>query len=145
MNFILFLMRVILGGVFVYSGWGKLMSPVENFKAVIESYQFFPALLVKPISYTIPWLELVFGTFVLVGYLTRQSIVVFTLFLLSFIVLLSRSLLMHLPISECGCFGSGIVLAPWQALILDSGLLLVTFILLKRKSSLFSLDRRLRQ
>ncbi|MBI1977130.1 MAG: DoxX family protein [Candidatus Omnitrophica bacterium] len=143
MNFILFLMRIVLGGVFVYSGWGKLMSPVENFKAVVESYQFFSALLVKPISYVVPWLELVFGAFVLVGYLTRQSTVLLALFLLSFIVLLSRSLLMHLPISECGCFGSGIVLAPWQALVLDSGLFLIAFILLKRKSNLFSLDRRL--
>ena len=145
MPFILFILRLFLGGVFVYAGWGKLMAPVENFVAVIEGYQFLKPPCTWIIGNVVPWLELIFGMFLVVGFLTRASAVLFTFFLLVFISLLLRSILLHLPISECGCFGSGIVLAPWQALILDAGLLIISLIVIWSRPRFLSLDEKLRK
>ena len=145
MTLILFLARAFVGGVFIYSGWEKLMAPIENFKAIIEGYQFLPSTLVTPVAFFVPCFELIFGTFLVLGFLNRTSAVVLGLFLITFITLLSRSLWLRLPISECGCFGSGITLPPWQALILDSGLLILALILIKKRPSIFSLDKRLHQ
>ncbi len=143
MRFILFLMRIFVGGVFIYAAWGKLMAPVENFAAVIEGYQFLKTPFNSFVAHFFPWLELIFGTFLTIGFLTRISAAVLSVFLGVFVSLLLRSLWLHLPISECGCFGSGITLAPWQALILDSSLLMVSFIVIWSKPLFSSLDEKL--
>ncbi len=144
MPFILFLFRIFIGGVFIYAAWGKLMAPVENFAAVIEGYQFLKPPFTSFIAHFFPWLELIFGTFLTVGFLTRTSAAMLSIFLAVFISLLVRSLWFHLPISECGCFGSGIMLAPWQALILDTGLLLLSVIVIWSRPRFLSLDQKLR-
>lgn len=143
MPFILFLMRIFVGGVFVYSGWEKLSAPIENFMAIIEGYQFLKPPFISIAAHAVPWLELIFGAFLALGFLTRTSTVALACFLMFFIGLLLRSLLQHLPVSECGCFGSGIVLSPKQALILDSGLLMISLVLIGLRSRFLSLDEKL--
>ena len=145
MRFVLLAMRIFVGAVFIYAGWSKLVSPIENFIAVIEGYQFLSQSLISIVVFFLPWLELIFGTFLLSGLLTRVSAGLLGIFLVVYVVLLLRSLLLHLSVSECGCFGSGIVLAPWQALLLDSGLLIMSLILAWRPSRFLSFDRLLTQ
>ena len=125
MSILLVLIRFFLGGVFVYSGFSKLIDPIENFSVVITSYQFVPSAWVWPIAFFLPWLELIFGTFLCLGFLVRFSATVLAVLSGTFSALLVRSILLKLPITECGCFGAGIVLAPKQALILDAGLFLM--------------------
>ena len=145
-SFILIFIRVFVGGVFIYSGWNKLMAPLENFMAVLQGYQFLPLSLILPVAFLVPWLEFIFGVFLALGFLTRSSSAVLGAFLMVFVLLLARSLWLGLPIHECGCFGGGISLSPKQAIALDSGLLLAALILMgKGKSLLLSLDRRLNQ
>ena len=143
MPFLLFLIRIFVGGVFVFAGWEKLMTPIQNFQAVIEAYQFLKPPFILIAANFVPWIELVFGAFLLLGFLTRTSAVTLGVLSLAFISLLSRSLLLHLPISECGCFGSKITLAPWQAIVLDIGLLILSLVLIRRRSRFFSLDEKL--
>lgn len=138
------LMRFIVGGVFIYSGFSKLIVPVENFVAVIESYQFVKPQFVQPIAWLLPWFELILGTFLLTGFLTRISAILLSLFSLLFVGLLSRSLILKLPITECGCFGAGITLTPQQALLLDLGLLFMAICIIIGPPRRFSLDARLR-
>ncbi len=138
-------MRLILGAVFVYSGFSKLIAPLENFTAVIEGYQFLNPQFVRPVAFFLPWLELILGTFLFTGFLTRLSAVLLGLFSAVFVTLLTRSIVLKLSITECGCFGAGISLAPKQALLLDSGLLLMALCLSIFSSSLFSLDQRLQK
>ena len=145
MIFILLLMRLILGGIFIYSGFSKLTAPLENFITAIEGYQFLRPELVRPIAFFLPWLELIFGAFLLTGFLTRSSAVVLALFSAVFISLLTRSLILKLPITECGCFGARISFTPHQALFLDSGLFLMAVCLIIVPSTIFSLDKRLQK
>ncbi len=145
MIFILLLMRLILGGIFIYSGFSKLTAPLENFITAIEGYQFLRPELVRPIAFFLPWLELIFGAFLLTGFLTRSSAVVLALFSAVFISLLTRSLILKLPITECGCFGARISFTPHQALFLDSGLFLMAVCLIIIPSTIFSLDKRLQK
>ena len=143
MSAIVLLIRFFVGAVFIYSGWEKLMVPVQDFMAAIDGYQFIPQNFVQPVAFVFPWLELIFGTFLFLGFLTRLSAGAISLFLISFMGLLAQILCLHLPIPEWGCFGSGISLFPKQAMILDTGLFLLTCILLKYSSRHFSLDQKL--
>ena len=145
MSFLLLIMRLFLGGVFVYSGWQKLTAPVENFMTVIEGYQFLKPPFISIAANLVPWFELVFGSFLMLGFLTRTSATFLGVLLTIFVGLLIRSLWLHLPVLECGCFGSGITLAPWQALILDFGLLVVSFVMVVFRPRVLSLDQKLHQ
>ncbi len=145
MEFLLLFMRLILGGVFAYSGYSKLIAPVQNFVAAIEAYQFLNPPFIYPIASILPWLELTFGVFLFLGFLTRLSASLLNVFSITFVTLLTRSIILKLPISECGCFGSGISLAPHQALLLDIGLFFLAVCLSIFSSRLLSLDKRLSQ
>jgi len=136
-------MRLIVGGIFLYSGWEKLMSPVENFIAVIDQYQLFPPTSIPMIAHTMPWLELFFGASLVIGYLTRLSAALLGIFLVAFICLLARSILLGLSIAECGCFGAGLTLEPYQALILDGVLLVFGILIWIKKGTFLSMDKRL--
>ena len=142
MPLVLILVRILVGGVFIYSGWHKLMASIENFMAVLQGYQFLPSSLIPIFAFLVPWLEFIVGVFLALGFMTRASSTVLSAFLAVFISLLARSLWLHLPIHECGCFGGAISLSPKQAMALDSSLLLGAFILMGRGKSIpFSLDR----
>ena len=142
---LLVIIRVALGAVFIYSGWEKLMAPFENFEAVIEGYQFLKPPFIFLVAVSFPWLELIFGAFLALGFLIRTSALALSFLLITFLVLLCRSFWLHLPVSECGCFGSGLSLAPWQAIILDIGLLSMAVLTIWLKPYLLSLDQKLRQ
>jgi uncharacterized membrane protein YphA (DoxX/SURF4 family) len=139
----IFSMRLTIGGVFAFSGWGKLMTPPENFMAVIGQYQFFPSHVISIIATTVPWLELILGLFLAVGYLTRASATITAIFLASFMFLIARGLVLDLPIAECGCFGSEFSLTPIQALTLDVSLLVMALMVVMRPPTWLSLDRTL--
>lgn len=119
---ILFLGRIFVGLVFAYTGFTKVVEPVENFQAAMAAYEVIPSLFIPVLSWVVPWVELVFGFFLIVGYLPRVSAGVLALMSWSFILLIlsTRIVTGSLP-KDCGCFGEGslIHLTPIQVVILD--------------------------
>lgn len=140
MKGLLFISRLLIGGIFIFSGWQKLTVPVENFQASLEAYKFFPSFLISPISYTVPWMEFFFGIFLVIGFLVRAVSLAISAFLGVFIVVLAKAVILQLPITSCGCFGEGLVLTPVQSLTLDSGLLILAVLLLRFSSDFLSVD-----
>jgi putative oxidoreductase len=57
-----------LGGVFVYAGIQKHLAPYE-FAEAIMAYQLLPFALVGLVAATLPWLEMVSGFSLALGYL----------------------------------------------------------------------------
>lgn len=137
-----FLARIFLGLVFAYAGFLKAAEPIENFQAVVLDYEVFPYVLSKPIAYIVPWLEVVFGVFVIVGFKTRFSSLFLGLFAASFVVLIAVSYLKLGGFPEsCGCFGEGgIKLKPYQVIVLDLVNAFIGFSLWKRTRHFLALD-----
>ncbi|OQA42034.1 MAG: Methylamine utilization protein MauE [Candidatus Omnitrophica bacterium ADurb.Bin314] len=98
------------------------MDPVENFQAGIAAYDVIPYMMVPWIARIIPWVEFIFGVFMLTGYMTRLSAAVLAGLSWSFVLLICVTWLAtrSLP-SDCGCFGEGslVHLKPYQVLIMD--------------------------
>ena len=134
------LVRILVGLVFLYSGWEKVARPVEQFIAVIHQYRLFPAEWESVLAQVVSWSEFVFGSFLLLGFMIRVSASVIAILLVSFMAMLSRSLWLGLPIAECGCFGSLLSLTPFQAILLDSFLFLMTVTVLISQPRAASLD-----
>ncbi len=111
-----------LGLVFAYTGFTKLMEPVENFQGGMAAYEVIPYAVIPFLAHVIPWIEFLFGAFLILGYLPRVSALVLAAMSFSFVllILITRVVTGALP-ADCGCFGEGslIHLKPFQVLIMD--------------------------
>lgn len=133
--------RLLVGGVFVFSGFTKLMFPPEEFAELIRGYQLVPQALIDPLSLVIPWIELISGAFFLLGLFTRVAAVVVAVELVGFMVILSYVLAKGINLEDCGCFSAiGIKETPLQALIRDAVLFLMTIISTLCGGAAYSLD-----
>ncbi|HMP72377.1 MAG TPA: MauE/DoxX family redox-associated membrane protein [Kiritimatiellia bacterium] len=96
-------LRLLLGGVFIYAAWPKIVNP-EAFAQLIYHYKLVPDALINPMALILPWLELVCGVFLIVAPRFRQGaailiiamLIVFT-FAVGINVVLGREI-------TCGCF-----------------------------------------
>jgi uncharacterized membrane protein YphA (DoxX/SURF4 family) len=96
------LTRMILGAVFIYASWDKIADPAEFAKAV-GNYLILPQFLVNPVAWALPWLEMVCGVCLVIGWITRGSALLIAGLLVIFIAALGYSLFRGLDI-QCGCF-----------------------------------------
>ena len=136
--------RLVVGGVWVAAGWLKLGDPTESVRAV-RAYDLLPEGAVPLVGHTLPVLELVIGTCLLVGLLVRWTSVASAVILVAFVVGISAAWARGLSI-ECGCFGGGGGPAagasdkyPWE-IARDIGLLLLSALLVWRPRTPYALD-----
>lgn len=101
------LARLIVGGAFLYAGLLKALAPAEEFAFAIESYRLFGSRLSLAAAYVAPWLEIYAGLLLAAGVFTRFSALAAAAMLVFFELLLGQAWLRGLPITSCGCFGSG--------------------------------------
>lgn len=98
----LLLLRIIIGGVFVWAGVLKAMDPAA-FAEAIEGYQLLPHTASVAIALYLPWLEIVCGVALLAGRLNTGGSATLTILLLIFIVALLSAWWRGLDVA-CGCF-----------------------------------------
>ncbi len=142
-----FLFRVAIGGLFVYSGFSKLMEPLSNFVGVILGYLIIGPRLAFWAAQVLPWAELLAGTFFLLGLWTRQSLAVIALMCAVFFAAILSTYWRGIPLHDCGCFGNGAQALPlWTTLALDGLMLLgLSWMYWKKDETLFlSLDKSLK-
>lgn len=95
--------RLIVGGVFVWSGSAHLANPYY-FLSTIYQYELTSATTGALIASYLPFLELVLATCLLSGTCPRPTWLVTSLLLMSFVGVQGSALARGLMIS-CGCFG----------------------------------------
>ena len=97
------LFRVALGGLFVYSAWGKIGDP-GLFAHQVMRYELLPECLVGLFSLTLPMLELLVGLALVFTKWTREAALMIVALLAMFIAALAWAVANGLEI-DCGCFG----------------------------------------
>ena len=103
-KYLLLIIRTFLGFIFVFSGIQKILDP-NGFSVAIENYKLFPIFLINLIAITIPWLELITGLLLILGYFIKENAAIINSLLILFIVLILIAIIRGLDI-ECGCFGT---------------------------------------
>jgi len=143
-DYVWLILRIAIGFIFAYAGFMKLIEPVENFEAAITDFNLFSPTLVHWIARIVPWIELMGGTFLLLGYLPRISSAAVGALAFGFVVLLGMSVLTGKGSESCGCFGeSGIKLSRNQMFILDLGAFFIAFKLFRKNKFPCSLHNAL--
>src|SRR5438045_4162045 len=114
--------RLLLGGIFIYAGYSKLTYPNHNlwpyfmlkfsvsanlstFAFQVESYKVLSAAGSAFVAHTLPFVEILLGLLLLIGWHFRVWATIATAILLGFLCLVTRAYLLHMEIN-CGCFGT---------------------------------------
>lgn len=95
------LLRWGLGGIFIYAGSMKLVSPV-TFAVLIDAYGLIPEATVMPVAVFLPALEVAAGIGLMFD--IKGSLSTITGLLVIFIAILGYGMWMGLDV-DCGCFG----------------------------------------
>lgn len=98
------LLRIVLGGVFLYAALPKVADPIDFFRA-IQNYHLLPMTLSRVLALCLPWIELCVGLALLCGLNVRGSALVAAALLVTFIGAISSAVIRGLDI-QCGCFGA---------------------------------------
>ncbi len=135
-------LRLVPGAVLAMSGYFKAVRPASEFAATLESYWVFPGVLVFPLARAVPWVELLVGLSLLVGFMTRLSAFLAMGLFATFVAVLAQSVFRKLPMADCGCFGQvGPHLQPIQALSFDAGLLVLCILVFLDTERMFAVDK----
>jgi uncharacterized membrane protein YphA (DoxX/SURF4 family) len=126
-RYVRLVLRLLLGGVFLYAAWTKLRQPWLMFALSIDAYQLLPEWAVLTTARVLPWLELALGLLLLAGVWLRYISILAAGILAAFFATMLLSFGKGMGI-DCGCFGVGEPLTA-KTLIRD-GLLLAAAIVL---------------
>ena len=138
--------RLVLGGVFLVAGATKIPDP-GGLAASIRAYELpLPEWFVSLSAHALPYLEVMFGLYLLVGLFTKVSAWATTGLTVLFLLALLQGALRGLEI-DCGCFGSsaGETSDHWLAAARDVGLLVLGLHLALAPAGRFSVDALLRR
>ena len=114
--------RLVLGGIFVYAGYSKLFLPnfipwplfalrfslstnLSNFAVQVEAYKLLSPWGVNFVAHALPVTEIVLGLLLLIGWRLRIWASLLTLIMLGFSGVVLRAYLLHMDIN-CGCFAA---------------------------------------
>jgi uncharacterized membrane protein YphA (DoxX/SURF4 family) len=138
--------RLVTGGVWIYAGALKLPDPAQSVQAV-RAYQLLPSSTASAVGQLLPILEIVVGSMLVLGLLTRGAAVVSALLFVAFIIGIASVWARGIEI-DCGCFGGGgydpdaSSRYPWE-IARDVALLAASAWLVLLRSTRVALDSRL--
>ena len=99
-----FILRLILGGIFVYAGVVKIINPAA-FATDIGNYRMLPHEWINLLAITLPWIEVAAGLLLITGPWKRASALAIMLMMVVFLAAISQATARGLNI-KCGCFGT---------------------------------------
>ena len=135
------LTRGLVGGVFVFAGFSKLLLPHAEVVALMQQYTVIPATITPWLAALLPWLELASGTALVIGFYTTPAALLVGAQLVGFSMLMLLVIALGVPIEDCGCFGNlGLHETPPQVLLRDLVLLVLLVPVLVRQRDVLALD-----
>ena len=131
-------LRLLVGGLFIFSGLIKVNDPVgtaikleeyfDVFSNDIATFFYYLKPYALPLSVFLVVSEVVLGIMLLLGVRLKQTVWALATMILFFTFLTFYSAYFN-KVTDCGCFGDAIKLTPWESFIKDIILLvLISFL-----------------
>jgi uncharacterized membrane protein YphA (DoxX/SURF4 family) len=127
-QWLLFVLRLALGGLFIASSLSKLQYQTEFTDAVL-SYNILPTDLAEFYASALPWAELFIGCSLVLGIFSVFASALSIPLIISFLVANIYSFF-HSVGEPCGCLGKLVLLSHPVALTIDLVMLLIAWLLL---------------
>jgi len=137
-RYVTFALRLVVGVTLIVSGAGKLPERAE-FVSQCQELDLLPDVLARLYGTGLPWVEVIVGSFLLLGLFSRFAAGIAILTALSCII--ANSIILYRGVNmECGCFGEMAILLTRDALLIDFALLIMALQILVHKGEFLSLD-----
>ena len=144
----LLLVRVVLGGLLIATGWAKAAAKLDSFSDIILKYEIFPKDhedLAGLVAIFLPWIEIVAGACILAGIWGRGGAFVASAMMLVFAAAKAQVVVREIPLADCGCFpewmGDYLDLPNWYGVGLNGVWLILAVLLLVSDMGALRLDR----
>ena len=122
--------RIALGAIFIYAALLKIADPVA-FAGSVAAYRIVPYFASYLTAAVLPFLELLCGVLLVLGYRVKAGALIIAAMNLVFIAALASAIVRGLDI-DCGCFRQGgDKTSPWVAMARDVVFLAMALIALK--------------
>jgi len=121
-KYLSFAFRIYLGYFFIYASLSKIPHPAQ-FADAIADYRLIPFMFLNLAAVILPWIELITGLFLIIGFKSRSSVIVIGLLLIMFDVMILITMYQDAPIT-CGCYVTAGDSIGWKK-VLENGLMLV--------------------
>lgn len=138
-DYLSLLARLFVGGIFIYASLDKIAQPAQ-FARIVYNYHMMPGELVNLLAIILPWLELICGISVILGFYRDGGLLILSFLVVVFIIAIAINIFRGVDL-ECGCFtvssrarGNALSL-----LFRDIGLLAVSVYALLNKSVKFQI------
>jgi putative oxidoreductase len=134
--------RLYLGYVFIWACLHKIAAPA-TFALDVATYQLLPLSLINITALVLPWVELLAGVMIVLGFRTRAAALLISGMMLVFMVALGWALHQGLDMS-CGCFASQSSdehAISWLTMLRDAGWLVLALYVLGFDRRPLGLDR----
>jgi len=119
---IIWIGRLVLGGIFIYAGFSKLLMPnthlwpifvlrfsvsmnISSFREQVESYKMISPRASEVVAHTLPFVEIALGLLLLIGWRLQIWATAMTAIMVGFLAVVTRAYVLHMDIN-CGCFGA---------------------------------------
>ena len=136
-QYLLFLFRIILGFIFIYSGIIKI-NDTPGFSNSVYNYKLLPDFLINFLAIILPWIELSTGLLLILGITIKENALIISTLLIIFIIAIIINLFRGLDI-DCGCFGTVNGTKIGLTKLIENTILLIMGILLMLSDSKFFL------
>lgn len=137
-------LRLFLGGMFVYAAWDKVLQPA-GFAMSVRGYKIIPFALSNLFALAVSWSELVAGVMLILGIFPRKAAAAIAILLVMFIVAIATTLVRGMVV-DCGCFGNeGGSSTSWLLIVRNLALLCAAYLVVRYNdgfASLFAGGRR---
>ena len=126
--------RLILGSVFIYAIFDKIVNP-GDFAKIVGNYHVLPFGIENLLAIILPWVEFIAGVCLIVGVMVDGATILVILMNIVFIFAITQALARGISV-ECGCFsvasdaGSAIGV---KTILRDIGYLFLAYIVYYRK------------
>jgi uncharacterized membrane protein YphA (DoxX/SURF4 family) len=135
---VIFILRLIVGTIFLIAGIVKLKSGSSQFLSAIMGYELVPKFVAAVLASLLPWLEVVVGGLLILGLWSQFSVVAGVILLLIFSSGIAISLLRDKD-NDCGCFRT-VTPVQWRLIYRNLILLGLLILVYGTKGGLWSID-----
>ncbi len=131
--------RLLLGALFVFSGFVKAVDPlgffykIQDYLTAFGVISWFPSDLLLLVGIVLSAIEFSVGVFLFLG-VRRKVASALALFLMMVMTPLTLYLALANPVSDCGCFGDAWVLTNWETFAKNVVLLIAAISVFKWKN-----------
>jgi len=143
LDYLIFALRVAIGGVLLVAGVLKAHDGPTATAATIAGYRVLPGAFVAPLGAALPYVEIVLGGYLVAGLFTRVAAALAAVQFAIFSAAVASLVVRHIA-ADCGCFGSGLPTPPsWGHVTVDVVFVLASAAIAWGAPGAFAVDRYL--